>query len=177
MIPSAISVAFDYWSLGDEMCKFHAFFNYMFAYSSSVNLTVISIDRAMAIAYPFKYQAKMTARVMTKMCAFVFILSFVVGWACAGTNWTSFNYSEAACAMEYTTILEVYYVFTTCCFTCYYMPVALLSVSNTITVESAKWNSRFAPKEYSNKLDIPLSGFTMTCSIMFQSTAKVNLIQ
>lgn len=138
MVPSAIAVAFDYWPLGQEMCKFHAFFNYMFACSSSVNLTVISIDRAIAIAYPFHYQANMTFKVITKMCAFVFILSFVVGLACAGPNWISYNYTEAACAMEYTSLLEVYYVFTTCCFTCYYMPVVILSICNSIIIVTAR---------------------------------------
>ena len=138
MIPSAISVAFDYWPLGVKMCKFHAFFNYSFSCSSSLNLTVISVDRAMAIAYPFKYRVKMTTKVIAKMCAFVFILSFIVGWACAGPNWISYDYSEAACAMEYTTIVGVYYVFTTCCFTCYYVPIVVLSICNTIIIVTAR---------------------------------------
>lgn len=139
MIPSAISVGYDYWPLGDGMCKVHALLNYLFACSSSVNLAVISVDRAIAIAYPFQYRAKMSSRTMYKLCVFIFIVSFIVASTCALPDWTSFNYSEATCAMEYTIGGDgMFYAYNLGCATCYYMPVIVLSISNTIIIITAR---------------------------------------
>lgn len=139
MIPSAIAVASDYWPLGDSMCKFHVFLSYMFACSSSVNLAVISIDRAVAVVYPFKYQIKMTTKVMLQFCGVIFVVSFLAAAACSLPDWTGYNYSEGACAMEYTSdSVTLWYIFNTAAVGCYYTPVAILSVCNIVIIKAAR---------------------------------------
>lgn len=146
MIPSAISVALDYWPFGEEICKLHAVLNYLFACSSSVNLAVISVDRMIAIVYPLRYGAKMTKKVMLTLCVFIFIVSFIVASTCALPDWTSFNYAEAVCAMEYTIGGSgMFYVYNLGCFTCYYIPVMTLSVSNTIIIITARKSDKSQP--------------------------------
>lgn len=134
MTPSAISVAYDYWPLGSKMCKLQAFFNYMFACSSSIILAVIGMERVIALIYRIRYRTVMTTKVMIKACAFVFIVSCIVASSCALPDWTNFNYSEAACAMDYKMGYGVYHVYNLSCFTCYYMPIGILILSYTIII-------------------------------------------
>lgn len=146
MILSAIAVALDYWPLGDEICKLHAVFNYLFACSSSWNLAVISVDRAIAIIYPFQYGSKMTTKVMLTLCGIIFIISFIVASTCALPDWTSFNYSEAVCAMEYTIGGSgMFYVYNLGCFTCYYIPIIILYTSNYIIIMTARKSDKAQP--------------------------------
>lgn len=138
MMPSALSIALDYWPLGDRMCKFHAFLNYSFACASSVNLMIISVDRAIALAYPFKYHSKMTRKVMLKICFFIFTVSFAVGCLCGLPDWTQFNYTEAACTMKYTTKGEVYYAYTAACFACGYIPLGAITFCCIYIIHTAR---------------------------------------
>ncbi|CAL1285561.1 unnamed protein product, partial [Larinioides sclopetarius] len=97
MIPSAVAVAADHWPLGPGACKVHAGLNYMLACSSSFNIAFISVDRAIAVSYPFKYPTMMTHKIMFLFCSYIFLQSSIIGLIGAGPDWNGYDYSFGVC--------------------------------------------------------------------------------
>ncbi|XP_054723777.1 cytochrome P450 4C1-like [Uloborus diversus] len=101
MLPSAISVAIDYWPLGDISCRFHAGLSYMFACTSSFDLAFISLDRALAVMRPLQYPTFMTAKIMVWMGTYLVILGISLATSTVVFDWTAYDYAEGVCAYDW----------------------------------------------------------------------------
>ncbi|KAG8187441.1 hypothetical protein JTE90_009513 [Oedothorax gibbosus] len=139
MIPSAVAVAMDYWPFGNIACKIHTFFYYMLACSSSVCIALISLDRAIAVAYPLKYHSIITPKVMLGFMGWLLLEGSVIGFINGAREWSRYDYTEGICAIDYTdsTSDSVLMIFTGSCVVCYFIPVGIISVCNFLIIKAA----------------------------------------
>lgn len=139
MLPSAVSVAMGYWPLGFIACKLNAFFNYMFACSSSVCIAFISLDRAIAVMYPLKYQNIITNKVMFGFMGWLLMQGSVIGTIAGLLKWSSYDYTEGVCALEYTTTSTqaVFYILTSGAVVCYFSPAGIIGVCYFLIMRAA----------------------------------------
>ncbi|XP_054723707.1 trace amine-associated receptor 5-like [Uloborus diversus] len=136
MLPSAISVALDYWPLGDISCRFHAGLAYMFACISSFDLAFISLDRALAVMIPLQYPTFMTAKIMVWMCTYLFILGFTLATFTVVFDWTTYDYAEGICAFDWMHE-EVPKIATCSAFFCFYFPGSIMGICNSLIIFTA----------------------------------------
>ncbi|KAG8445449.1 hypothetical protein GDO86_010288 [Hymenochirus boettgeri] len=73
-IPFRIYAALKTWDLPDELCKFLSFAYFMNTYLSIAIITLISVDRFIAIRFPFKARSLRSPKKAAMACVVVFIL-------------------------------------------------------------------------------------------------------
>ncbi|KAG8180406.1 hypothetical protein JTE90_022755 [Oedothorax gibbosus] len=139
MLPSALSVALNYWPFGIAACKMHAFFNYSFSCSSSANVAFISVDRAIAVAYPLKYQSIVTDKVIFGFMGWLIFQGSTIGTILGLLKWSGYDNAEGVCAIDYTAndTQAVFYLFNSACIVCYFIPVSIISVSTFLIINIA----------------------------------------
>ncbi|XP_015922090.2 octopamine receptor beta-1R-like [Parasteatoda tepidariorum] len=151
MIPSAIAMAADAWPFGVFICKVNATFNYGLSCASSHTAAMISLDRALAIVYPLKYQTIMTSKVMIGI--FTWVLSntaFCMVLALSLLYTITYDYNEAICAgafSEYKTKL-FFYVASSSCFV---LPATIIVICNTIILRQIRKSSSVTPRQIISK--------------------------
>nr|XP_055042977.1 trace amine-associated receptor 4-like [Misgurnus anguillicaudatus] len=69
------------WFLGDVICKVHSSLDMTFGISSLIHLSLISIDRYLAICDPLKYKMRVTNNTVTVFITFSWIFSFVYSFS------------------------------------------------------------------------------------------------
>nr|XP_055042985.1 trace amine-associated receptor 4-like [Misgurnus anguillicaudatus] len=65
------------WFLGDVICKVHSSLDVTFCVSSLIHLSLISVDRYLAICDPLKYKMRITNNTVTVLITLTWIFSFV----------------------------------------------------------------------------------------------------
>ena len=71
-------IAFPRWPLGGIACNLWNSLFFSFLTASVLNLTLISIDRFLAVVYPLRYNAWMTPTLNKSMIASVWVYSFII---------------------------------------------------------------------------------------------------
>ncbi|XP_055947120.1 trace amine-associated receptor 7g-like [Argiope bruennichi] len=156
MLPSAVAVAADHWPLGPSACKVHAGLNYMLACSSSFNIALISVDRAIAVSYPFKYPTMMTHKIMIIFCGYIFLQSVVIGLIGGAPEWNDYDYSFGVCCLKFkTTSAEEFLqaliwgnVF------CFYTPAVIISFCNAVIMITAKKSKKSVRPHLANPAQV-----------------------
>ncbi|XP_055042932.2 trace amine-associated receptor 3-like [Misgurnus anguillicaudatus] len=69
------------WFLGDVVCKIHSSLNITLCFSSLIHLSLISIDRYLAICDPLRYKMRITNNTVTVCITFTWIFSFVYNFS------------------------------------------------------------------------------------------------
>ncbi|XP_050994576.1 trace amine-associated receptor 4-like [Labeo rohita] len=69
------------WYLGDFVCKVHSSLDMTFCISSLLHLSLISVDRYMAICDPLRYRLRVTNNTVTVFITFIWLFSFVYSFA------------------------------------------------------------------------------------------------
>ncbi|XP_055042014.2 trace amine-associated receptor 4-like [Misgurnus anguillicaudatus] len=69
------------WFLGDVICKVHASLDMTFCNSSILHLSLISIDRYLAICDPLRYKMRITNNTVTVLITLTWIFSFVYSFS------------------------------------------------------------------------------------------------
>ncbi|XP_042611567.1 trace amine-associated receptor 4-like [Cyprinus carpio] len=69
------------WYLGDFMCKVHASLDTSFCISSLLHLSLISVDRYMAICDPLRYRMRVTNNTVTAFIIFIWLFSIVYSFS------------------------------------------------------------------------------------------------
>nr|XP_055042976.1 trace amine-associated receptor 9-like [Misgurnus anguillicaudatus] len=69
------------WFLGDFICKVHSSLNMTFCFSSLIHLTLISIDRYLAICDPLRYKMRITNKTVTVLISLSWIFSIVYSFS------------------------------------------------------------------------------------------------
>ncbi|XP_055041253.2 trace amine-associated receptor 4-like [Misgurnus anguillicaudatus] len=69
------------WFLGDVICKVHSSLDMTFCISSILHLSLISIDRYLAICDPLRYRMKVTNSTVTVFTTFTWIFSFAYSFS------------------------------------------------------------------------------------------------
>ncbi|GBL93425.1 hypothetical protein AVEN_219531-1 [Araneus ventricosus] len=139
MIPSAVAVAADHWSFEPGSCKVHAGLNYILACSSSFNIAFISVDRAIAVSYPFKYPTMMTHKIMFFFCGCIFLQSSIIGLIYAVPDWNDYDYSFGVCCLRFKTTSEEEFFQTLIWGNvfCFYTPAVIISFCNAVKIAIA----------------------------------------
>ncbi|XP_065112717.1 trace amine-associated receptor 9-like [Paramisgurnus dabryanus] len=65
------------WFFGDVICKVHSSLDVTFCFSSLIHLSLISIDRYLAICDPLRYKIRITNNTVTVLITLTWIFSFV----------------------------------------------------------------------------------------------------
>nr|XP_055042939.1 trace amine-associated receptor 4-like [Misgurnus anguillicaudatus] len=65
------------WFFGDVICKVHSSLDVTFCFSSLIHLSLISIDRYLAICDPLRYKMRITNNTVTVLITLTWIFSFV----------------------------------------------------------------------------------------------------
>ncbi|XP_016353229.1 trace amine associated receptor 12c [Sinocyclocheilus anshuiensis] len=69
------------WYLGDFVCKVHSSLDMSFCISSILHLSLISVDRYMAICDPLRYIMRVTNNTVTAFIIFIWLFSFVYSFS------------------------------------------------------------------------------------------------
>nr|XP_055042949.1 trace amine-associated receptor 4-like [Misgurnus anguillicaudatus] len=69
------------WFLGNVVCKVHSSLDMTFCISSLIHLSLISIERYMAICDPLRYKMRITNRTVTVFTTFTWLFSFVYSFS------------------------------------------------------------------------------------------------
>ncbi|XP_065112748.1 trace amine-associated receptor 4-like [Paramisgurnus dabryanus] len=69
------------WFLGDVVCKIHSSLNITLCVTSLIHLSLISVDRYLAICDPLKYKMRITNNTVTVCITFTWIFSFVYNFS------------------------------------------------------------------------------------------------
>ncbi|XP_026118392.1 trace amine-associated receptor 4-like [Carassius auratus] len=69
------------WYLGDFVCKVHSSLDMSFCISSILHLSLISVDRYMAICDPLRYRMRVTNNSVTVFTTFIWLFSFVYSFS------------------------------------------------------------------------------------------------
>ncbi|XP_065111840.1 trace amine-associated receptor 4-like [Paramisgurnus dabryanus] len=69
------------WFLGDVICKVHSSLDLTFSISSLIHLSLISVDRYLAICDPLKYKMRITNNTVTVLITLTWIFSFVYSFS------------------------------------------------------------------------------------------------
>ncbi|XP_055041757.2 trace amine-associated receptor 4-like [Misgurnus anguillicaudatus] len=77
------------WFLGDFICKVHSSLDNTFCISSLLHLSLISIDRYLAICDPLRYKMRITNNTVTVFITFTWIFSFVYSFSIVFSGVTS----------------------------------------------------------------------------------------
>ena len=114
------------WCLGLEACAMWIATDLLCSSASILNLTVISVDRYIAIVHPFRYHGLMTSRVGTALIAFAWGYSLL--WmGLSFMNWTDYGAPQYLTANPQCGKWDpIYYTVVTC--TNFYVPLLVVIV-------------------------------------------------
>ncbi|XP_054717526.1 histamine H2 receptor-like [Uloborus diversus] len=142
IIPSAVSVAFDYWPFGGILCRLQNGMGYTCSCNSILIIGLITLDRTIAVLNPLKHHRIMNASRVLSLClslAVFSVLSLIVAFC---TDWTQYNYAEAQCGFDWR-IYEVRIFAVPGTVLCFCIPAVLLGICNALIISTAmKWNKK-----------------------------------
>ncbi|XP_059355268.1 trace amine-associated receptor 4-like [Carassius carassius] len=69
------------WYLGDVVCKVHSSLDMTFSISSLIHLSLISVDRYMAICDPLRYRMRVTNNIVSVLTTFTWLFSFLYSFS------------------------------------------------------------------------------------------------
>lgn len=117
------SITFD-WIFGEELCKLHGAINFVFAIASILSLTMVAIERYVAIIKPLKYLSIMTHKTAVVMIAYVWFHS-ILGSLLPIMGWSRYTYirMESLCTVDWTnSISNTVFVI----MVCFFIPVTIV---------------------------------------------------
>ncbi|PVD30787.1 hypothetical protein C0Q70_10062 [Pomacea canaliculata] len=110
------------WPFGDSICMWQAFMLSALFHESTLSLTLIAVDRYMAVSHPLRYQTFVSKRMVIGLIITSWILCFLVyGIIVIGFGQCLYYYDMVAmnCEPEYsnsemtTSVLVIFYLFPT----------------------------------------------------------------
>ncbi|XP_054722681.1 histamine H2 receptor-like [Uloborus diversus] len=137
IIPAAVAVAIDDWPFDNTFCKLQNGLTYGCNCSSSLNISVISFDRIVAVTRPLQYRNIITTKRIIGFCIFLFLLAMTIALPALVLEWSHFNYIEGICAFDFR--LEETKNFSTSWtfISCYYIPGLFMFVCNCVIIYKA----------------------------------------
>ncbi|XP_022244479.1 octopamine receptor beta-1R-like [Limulus polyphemus] len=138
MIPSITTLIYDRWILGTALCKLHCTLNYCFIIVSMLSLSLITIDRAVAVKHPLRYAQIMTTCRIGFMIGYAWLQGLAFALIPSVYNWVHFDYWEAVCAIKWEVNLPIiaYVVIAFLC--CFIIPAGIIVFYNTTILWSAQ---------------------------------------
>ncbi|XP_076313685.1 5-hydroxytryptamine receptor 4-like [Tachypleus tridentatus] len=137
-IPSITTLVYDRWILGDALCKLHCILNYCFIIVSILSLSMITIDRAVAVKHPLRYVQIMTTCRIGFMIGYAWLQGLAFSIIPCVYNWIHFDYWEAVCAIKWEVNLAIiaYVIIAFLC--CFIAPAGTIVFYNTTILRSAQ---------------------------------------
>ncbi|XP_042894508.1 opsin-1-like [Parasteatoda tepidariorum] len=146
IFPSSIAVAADYWPLGSVFCRMTTCFNCMFLCSSSFNISLVSLDRVIAVLFPLKYDTWISVSVLINVLICLFLVTGISGLVCGVPGWSLYKYTEGTCAIDYINDFRVAYLYTYGFSMCYVLPAILVAICYIKIIIAAKKSAKVNPR-------------------------------
>ncbi|XP_022246518.1 5-hydroxytryptamine receptor 1A-alpha-like [Limulus polyphemus] len=137
MIPSVTALFYERWILGDALCKLHCSFNYCFIIVSMLSLSLITIDRGVAMKNPLRYVQTMTNCRIGLMISYVWIHGLVFAIVPSLNDWVHFDYSEAVCTIKWEVDVGIITYVTAAFMCCFILPAGIIVFYNFSILRSA----------------------------------------
>lgn len=133
------SITYD-WIFGGTWCKVNGMANSLFCVASILTLAAVSIDRYLAILYPFKYTTWITNKVAAGMVAYIWSHALLI--ACLPlSNWSNYTFirSESICTVQWEySISYTVFLFSVC----FFLPLGAMVFTYLRIFHAAKKQSR-----------------------------------
>ncbi|XP_054711066.1 nociceptin receptor-like [Uloborus diversus] len=137
IIPSSVSVALDYWPFGKILCRLQNGVHYGCMCSSSFNISLISLDRAVAVMRPLQYHSIMHSKTFLSFGVALFLLALTLLVPSLVLDWSQFNYYEGKCAYDWSIAETKQFTASWSMVSCYYIPAVCLFICNFAIVIAA----------------------------------------
>lgn len=128
------------WIFSDTWCKVNGMANSLFCVASILTLAAVSIDRYLAILYPFKYATWMTNKVAACMIVYIWCHALLI--ACLPlTSWSRYTFisSESICTVQWDySIAYTLFLFSVC----FFLPLGAMVFTYLRIFHTAKKQSR-----------------------------------
>ena len=96
-----IALLADDWLLGEQWCTAQCALNYCCIIVSMLTLSIISIDRHIAIVYPLRYSAIITPGIIYGMSTYTWVQGFAFASVPIICKWVVYDYWEIVCAIDW----------------------------------------------------------------------------
>ncbi|KAK7105080.1 alpha-1A adrenergic receptor-like [Littorina saxatilis] len=139
MVSSVVAVIFDRWPMGKVWCSMVCGANYCFIIVSMLTLSLISLDRYMAIHYPLRHIVLVNKRKVLVLIAYTWLQGLAFGLAPILCDWVEYDYWEVTCAIQwylYGNPVLIYVIVTF--ILCFMLPGVVITISYCTILRTAK---------------------------------------
>ncbi|XP_054711045.1 neuropeptides B/W receptor type 2-like [Uloborus diversus] len=136
IIPSSV-FDLDYWPFGKILCRLQNGVHYGCMCSSSFNISLISLDRAVAVMRPLQYHSIMHSKTFLSFGVALFLLALTLLVPSLVLDWSQFNYYEGKCAYDWSIAETKQFTASWSMVSCYYIPAVCKFFCNLVIVIAA----------------------------------------
>ncbi|XP_072044615.1 D(1A) dopamine receptor-like [Amphiura filiformis] len=139
-----VALLADEWLLGPEWCTGQCALNYCCIIVSMLTLSMISIDRHVAIVYPLRYASVITSPLIYAMSTYTWIQAFAFAAVPIVCKWVVYDYWEIVCAIDWDSYRDhggLTYVIVAFVL-CFMVPAGIMLVSYIRIYRAAKGHYR-----------------------------------
>ncbi|KAK7105093.1 alpha-1D adrenergic receptor-like [Littorina saxatilis] len=139
MVSSAVAVGADRWPMGRAWCSMVCGANYCFIIVSMLTLSLISLDRYMAIHHSLRYHVLVTKPKVLVLIAYTWLQGFAFGLAPILCGWVEYDYWEVTCAIQWHRYGNPVLTYVIVAFVvCFMLPGVVLSIAYCKVFRTAK---------------------------------------
>ncbi|XP_077984654.1 QRFP-like peptide receptor [Glandiceps talaboti] len=165
---SLISIILDDWKFGPVLCGLQCAFNYSFITVSMLTMTMISIDRYIAVTYPLRYNTLMTFRVAHTMIAYTWIQGIVIGTIPIIGSWVLYNSREFTCALDWSAGNSGPITYVICAFViCFFIPGMILVFAYSRICYHVWKSKSFISNQFKRKREVRTIVSILVISVVF----------